>query len=139
MPRQPADHIQLCMRYCTEILHRPFQVHNDGRILKDGSLAMRAAKELGAGVDEVMALATGLDHILAAVGDLHVPILVDGRFMTGQPQCSQEDDEAYELWTREIGVAPGRCVRIGDKPGGQRYRWARRAHAGFFQATSLRR
>ena len=33
----------------------------------------------------------------------------------------QDDDEAYELWTREIGVPPGRCVRIGDKLGGQRY------------------
>ncbi len=33
----------------------------------------------------------------------------------------QDDDEAYELWTREIGIPAGRCVRIGDKPGGQRY------------------
>jgi alanyl-tRNA synthetase len=32
-----------------------------------------------------------------------------------------EDDEAYEIWTREIGVSPDRCVRIGDKPGGQKY------------------
>ncbi|MGA8004738.1 MAG: alanine--tRNA ligase [Burkholderiales bacterium] len=31
------------------------------------------------------------------------------------------DDEAYELWTREIGVPKERCVRIGDKPGGQKY------------------
>jgi alanyl-tRNA synthetase len=31
------------------------------------------------------------------------------------------DDEAYELWTRMIGVPPERCVRIGDKPGGQKY------------------
>jgi alanyl-tRNA synthetase len=31
------------------------------------------------------------------------------------------DDEAYELWTRMIGVPPGRVVRIGDKPGGQKY------------------
>jgi alanyl-tRNA synthetase len=27
------------------------------------------------------------------------------------------DDEAYDIWTREIGVPPERCVRIGDKPG----------------------
>ncbi len=33
----------------------------------------------------------------------------------------QTDDEAYDLWTREIGVPAERCVRIGDKPGGQRY------------------
>jgi alanyl-tRNA synthetase len=32
-----------------------------------------------------------------------------------------DDDEAYELWTQDIGVPPERCVRIGDKPGGQRY------------------
>ncbi len=28
-----------------------------------------------------------------------------------------EDDEAYEIWTKEIGVPVERCVRIGDKPG----------------------
>jgi alanyl-tRNA synthetase len=33
----------------------------------------------------------------------------------------QEDDEAYELWTRDIGVPKERCVRIGDKPGAPRY------------------
>jgi alanyl-tRNA synthetase len=33
----------------------------------------------------------------------------------------ETDDEAYELWTKMIGVPPERCVRIGDKPGGQRY------------------
>src|SRR5438876_4073927 len=33
----------------------------------------------------------------------------------------QEDDEAFDLWTREIGVAKGRCIRIGDKPGGPKY------------------
>jgi alanyl-tRNA synthetase len=33
----------------------------------------------------------------------------------------QTDDEAYDLWTRTIGVAPERCVRIGDKPGGQKH------------------
>jgi alanyl-tRNA synthetase len=33
----------------------------------------------------------------------------------------QTDDEAYELWTRMIGVPAERCVRIGDKPGGQKY------------------
>ncbi len=31
------------------------------------------------------------------------------------------DDEAYDLWTKEIGVPPERCVRIGDKPGGQKF------------------
>jgi alanyl-tRNA synthetase len=33
----------------------------------------------------------------------------------------QTDDEAYDLWTRAIGVPPERVVRIGDKPGGQKY------------------
>ena len=33
----------------------------------------------------------------------------------------ESDDEAFELWTTMIGVPPERCVRIGDKPGGQRY------------------
>jgi len=31
------------------------------------------------------------------------------------------DDEAYDLWTKEIGVPKERCIRIGDKPGGQKY------------------
>jgi alanyl-tRNA synthetase len=30
----------------------------------------------------------------------------------------KDDDEAYELWTKMIGVPSDRCVRIGDKPGG---------------------
>jgi alanyl-tRNA synthetase len=33
----------------------------------------------------------------------------------------QTDDEAYDLWTRTIGVPKERVVRIGDKPGGQKY------------------
>jgi alanyl-tRNA synthetase len=33
----------------------------------------------------------------------------------------QTDDEAYELWTKMIGVPAQRVVRIGDKPGGQKY------------------
>ena len=33
----------------------------------------------------------------------------------------QTDDEAYELWTKTIGLPPERVVRIGDKPGGQKY------------------
>ncbi|HKU47179.1 MAG TPA: alanine--tRNA ligase [Burkholderiales bacterium] len=33
----------------------------------------------------------------------------------------ETDDEAYELWTKVIGVPPERVVRIGDKPGGQKY------------------
>jgi alanyl-tRNA synthetase len=28
-----------------------------------------------------------------------------------------DDDEAYDLWTKEIGVPPERCVRIGDNKG----------------------
>jgi alanyl-tRNA synthetase len=33
----------------------------------------------------------------------------------------ETDDEAYDIWTREIGVPQERVVRIGDKPGGARY------------------
>jgi alanyl-tRNA synthetase len=33
----------------------------------------------------------------------------------------ETDDEAYDLWTRTIGVPKERCVRIGDKPGGAKY------------------
>jgi alanyl-tRNA synthetase len=32
-----------------------------------------------------------------------------------------EDDEAYDIWTKEIGVSKDRCIRIGDKPGGPKY------------------
>ena len=32
-----------------------------------------------------------------------------------------EDDEAFDIWTKEIGVPKDRCVRIGDKPGAPRY------------------
>ena len=32
-----------------------------------------------------------------------------------------EDDEAYDIWTRDIGVPKDRCVRIGDKPGAPKY------------------
>jgi alanyl-tRNA synthetase len=32
-----------------------------------------------------------------------------------------EDDEAYDIWTKDIGVPEERCVRIGDKPGAPRY------------------
>ncbi len=31
------------------------------------------------------------------------------------------DDEAYGIWADDIKVPPGRIVRIGDKPGGQKY------------------
>ncbi|MEO5677287.1 MAG: alanine--tRNA ligase-related protein, partial [Usitatibacter sp.] len=31
------------------------------------------------------------------------------------------DDEAYDLWTKDIGVPEGRCIRLGDKPGGRKY------------------
>ncbi len=30
----------------------------------------------------------------------------------------QTDDEAYDIWSRQIGVPADRIVRIGDKPGG---------------------
>jgi len=33
-----------------------------------------------------------------------------------------EDNEAYDLWTKEIGVPKGRCIRIGDKPGARSIR-----------------
>src|SRR5688572_22989993 len=33
----------------------------------------------------------------------------------------ETDDEAYELWTKAIGLPRERVVRIGDKPGGQKY------------------
>jgi alanyl-tRNA synthetase len=33
----------------------------------------------------------------------------------------QTDDEAYELWTKMVGVPRSRCVRIGDKPGGAKF------------------
>jgi len=32
-----------------------------------------------------------------------------------------EDDEAFDIWTREIGVPAERCVRIADKPGAPQY------------------
>ncbi|WJW74735.1 alanine--tRNA ligase [Thiohalobacter sp. IOR34] len=33
----------------------------------------------------------------------------------------EEDDEAADIWLKEIGVDPARFSRIGDKPGGRRY------------------
>src|SRR5436190_5922823 len=33
----------------------------------------------------------------------------------------QTDDEAYDLWTKMVGMPKERCVRIGDKPGGAKY------------------
>jgi len=32
-----------------------------------------------------------------------------------------DDDEAFGIWTGEIGLAPERVIRIGDKPGAPRY------------------
>ena len=32
-----------------------------------------------------------------------------------------DDDEAYDLWTKDIGVPADRCIRIGDKPGQPKY------------------
>ncbi len=31
------------------------------------------------------------------------------------------DDEAYDIWAKDIGVPTDRIVRIGDKPGGQKF------------------
>ena len=31
----------------------------------------------------------------------------------------QEDDEAYDIWTKEIGLPPERVIRIGDNKGGR--------------------
>jgi alanyl-tRNA synthetase len=33
----------------------------------------------------------------------------------------ETDDEAYDIWTKDIGVPKERCIRIGDKPGGRKY------------------
>ena len=33
----------------------------------------------------------------------------------------QTDDEAYEVWTKMVGVPRSRCVRIGDKPSGVKF------------------
>jgi alanyl-tRNA synthetase len=33
----------------------------------------------------------------------------------------ETDDEAYQIWARTIGLPRERVVRIGDKPGGQKY------------------
>jgi alanyl-tRNA synthetase len=33
----------------------------------------------------------------------------------------ETDDEAYDIWTKLIGLPKERVVRIGDKPGGQKY------------------
>ncbi|PZP62803.1 MAG: alanine--tRNA ligase, partial [Azospira oryzae] len=33
----------------------------------------------------------------------------------------QDDDEAYDVWVKEVGIPTDRITRIGDKPGGQKY------------------
>jgi len=33
----------------------------------------------------------------------------------------EEDDEAADIWLKEVGIDPARFTRIGDKPGGRRY------------------
>jgi len=33
----------------------------------------------------------------------------------------ETDDEAYKIWANDIKIPPERIVRIGDKPGGQKY------------------
>jgi alanyl-tRNA synthetase len=35
--------------------------------------------------------------------------------------CYIDDDEAYDIWTKEIGLPPERVIRIGDKKGGKKY------------------
>ena len=52
-------------------------------------------------------------------------------------RSTSDDDEAYDIWTKDIGVPRERIVRIGDKPGGQKYasrttsgRWPTPARAG---------
>jgi len=32
-----------------------------------------------------------------------------------------DDDEAYDIWTKDIGVPADRCIRISDKPGQPKY------------------
>ena len=32
-----------------------------------------------------------------------------------------EDDEAFDIWHKQIGLAPERIIRIGDKPGKAKY------------------
>jgi len=32
-----------------------------------------------------------------------------------------DDDEAYDIWTKDIGVPADRCIRIGDAPGQPKY------------------
>ncbi len=32
-----------------------------------------------------------------------------------------DDDEAFDIWTKEIGLPPERVIRIGDKKGGKKY------------------
>jgi alanyl-tRNA synthetase len=43
----------------------------------------------------------------------------------------QEDDEAYDIWTKEIGIPPERVVRIGDNKG------ARYASDNFWQMADI--
>src|SRR5437762_3171930 len=31
------------------------------------------------------------------------------------------DDEAFDIWTKEVGVPVERCIRIGDKPGAKQF------------------
>lgn len=33
----------------------------------------------------------------------------------------ETDDEAFDLWTQKIGLAPDKVLRIGDKPGGRKF------------------
>ena len=33
----------------------------------------------------------------------------------------EDDDEAYDLWRNEVGIAEDRLIRIGDKPGGEKF------------------
>ena len=33
----------------------------------------------------------------------------------------ETDEEAFDIWTKEIGVPKDRCIRIGDTPGGRKF------------------
>jgi len=33
----------------------------------------------------------------------------------------ETDDEAFDVWTKDIGVPKDRCIRIGDQPGGRKF------------------
>ncbi len=50
------------------------------------------------------------------IGTMHLP--AERLWIT----VYHDDDEAYELWVKDIGVPAGRVTRIGDVAGGEKYR-----------------